>query len=170
MSKNQTGVRESYREGRITTRGIRGIGEPLNPANTTDRLRHHVEDGGYLAPGESLQAVFSGRTASTRKFAQLRRKGLVEVRSTEYGRIFAVTTDRILVFAAEFGGPRNGDWFAMVPRDVIAELPRDTRFGKVPWMSPELVITVTRRDGQAEEIWVSTNWRKEINAAQAAGN
>jgi hypothetical protein len=73
----------------------------------------------YMRPGEPVQAIFGGQTAS-QYLAAL--GGIFFFLSLNRYRIFVVTPDRILVLDA-------GKYSMAKARGVVTELPRSTRLG-----------------------------------------
>jgi hypothetical protein len=102
----------------------------------------------YLKPGETIQVVFAGQTAS---------QYLMFVGAfwfVNHFRTFVVTPDRILVLD-------TGKWSAKRAQKIVAELPRSTRLG--PTSGVWHVIPVG-----GENVRVHRMYFKDVKAADEA--
>ena len=105
----------------------------------------------YLRPGEPVQAIFAGQTAS-QYLAAL--GGILFFLSLNRYRIFVVTPNRILVLDA-------GKFSTKRAKGLVAELPRSTRLG------PGSGIWHRIQVGQ-EKLRVHRRFFKDLEAADAA--
>lgn len=99
-----------------------------------------------LRPGEVIQAVFQGQTASVGRMLAV---GAVW---TKY-RNFVVTQGRILVLI---------DHGKKTPPEVVAELPRSTRLGPPHGLTQHMVMV------NGQKIYVGRLFYKDIEAADRA--
>lgn len=120
-----------------------------------DNMRNSSAE--FLNPGETIQAVFPGQTASVLVATLMQQFGLVgglALMSFNKYRIFAVTDQRILVLDA-------GKLRMSKARGVVAELPRGTRLGPPDGVWHKIEV------GQ-ETIRVNRRFYKDVRAADEA--
>lgn len=104
----------------------------------------------FLHPGETIQAIFAAMAYSVLKAAVTDELGM---RGNQY-RIFAVTSDRILILDA-------GDLTFKRAKGIVAELPRSTRLGPPTGLLWHLIPV------QGEKLRVHRRFFKDIEAADA---
>lgn len=115
-----------------------------------DKMRDSA--AGFLRPGEEIQAVFGGQTASQYVAALA---GVLFFLPLNRYRVVVATPDRILVLDA-------GKFTTARGRSIVLELPRSTRLGP----TSGLWHVIRFEDGS--KLRVHRRYHKDIAAADAA--
>ena len=115
-----------------------------------EKLRERVDP--FLRPGEQVEQAFLAQAGLSPWMNML---GALWVLLFAKPRIVAVTNQRIIVL-------RAGKWLGTKPKDIVAELPRQTPMGPLRgrlWGKTHIA---------GEEVWIHKRFHKDVEAADAA--